>query len=97
MTATIATFSADGDSPVIANMNGNYAISIEGTFGGGTVQFVFLDDQNNELTNNTTDWSFSASPEFPQSFGFPCYTSFIVRLSGSTSPNLTVKAFKYYG
>lgn len=92
----LATFTEDGDSDVMGGFRGEYSVAVEGTFGGGTVQFVFLDGEGNELTSNTTDWSFTASPVFPQAWGFPSDTSFIIRLSGSTSPDLAVWAAPIY-
>lgn len=95
---TLATITANGDSAVLDSLNGNYAVSVEGTFDSATVQFVFLDEDDNELTPNATDWSFTAAPEFPQSFGFPANMKFLIRTSGAvTAPSLTVKAFKFYG
>ena len=94
---TYATFTSDGTSESFDNMYGNYAMSIEGDFGGGTVQIIFIDDEGNDLTSNTTDWAFTASPEFPQSFGFPSNITWKAELSGATAPNLKLKLTRYYG
>ena len=93
----ISEFSADGESSLQGGMYGDYAVAIEGDFGGGTVQFVFVDPDGNELTANTTDWSFTSSPEFPQAWGFPSDCRFKVKLTGATSPNLKVYVTRYYG
>jgi len=99
---TIATFTANATESV-GGLNGNYAIGMVASdgsaadLGGGTIQFKFKDENDDYLPDNATDWSFTAAPEYPQSFGFPAEQPFDVVLSGATSPDVVVKVAKYYG
>lgn len=93
----LATFTENGTVEPSEILSGQYGLALEGSFGGGTLAITFKDANDDLALTANSEWSFTASPAFPQAYGIPAGTKMVISLSGATSPSLSVRAYRYYG